>query len=201
METEVSFEEILRAWLLDYDGRVPSKPKDRTRAFLVLLGNLKKYNYNKQDLNKSRKEKIIRSCVNPNHYSKSKLRTWIDMALNDLENAILISFGGVKIDHNVVSAEEEAKLDNIEKKAGEIKSLKTADKEEVEDKEVDNDKPLDLDGVPLNIDREISDAVENPSIIPRKTFEITDEMFDESEGPTVVWDGDFRKKLGLDDDK
>jgi hypothetical protein len=198
METEVGFEEILRAWLLDYNGRVPSKPMERTRAFIVLLRNLGKYNYGKQDLNKAKKEKIIRSCVNPNHYSKSKLRTWIDMALNDLENAIQIHYGSIKIDHTI-TPEEEAKLSGIESKALETRSLKTPDKEEGE--EIDNNKPLDLDGPPLDLDSQIRDAVENPSIIPRKTFEITDEMLNDIDEPQINWDEDFNKRLGLDDDK
>ena len=89
--SQASFEEVVRAWLLDYDGRLPNSNRERKEAFLVLLVNLANYGYGKEELNTGKKEKIVRSCVNPNHHNKKKLRVWISIVVNDLEDAILIS--------------------------------------------------------------------------------------------------------------
>ena len=49
--SQASFEEVVRAWLLDYDGRLPSNARERKEAFLVLLANLANYGYGKEELN------------------------------------------------------------------------------------------------------------------------------------------------------
>jgi hypothetical protein len=56
-----------------------------------------------------------------------------------------------------------------------------------------------LEGEPLNLDEVVKDVVNNPE--PVKTFEITDEMLEDIDEPRIVWDEDFSKRLGLDDDE
>ena len=189
---QASFEEVVRAWLLDYDSRVPSKSRERKEAFVILLGNLQNYGYNKDSLTKDKKEKIVRSCVNPNHYSKQKLRTWISMVVDDLENAILIYYGSIKINRDVITPEMAAKLDGLEKKAEESRALRLANKKEYDDVKDDLEEPL-------NIESAVRDAIANPTI-KQGSVEITEEMLDEMDGPNVVWDEDFAKRLGLDDE-
>jgi hypothetical protein len=81
--TQPTFEEIVRAWTLEYDERLPSDRKERIKAFIVLLGNLQDHGFGKEELNNSKKEKIVRSCVNPNHHNKQKLKKWISLVVND----------------------------------------------------------------------------------------------------------------------
>lgn len=194
---EATFEEIVRAWLLDYDKRLPSNNRERQEAFLVLLSNLKDYGYGKEELNTSKKEKIVRACVNPNHRNKVKLRKWISLVVNDLEDAILIYYGSIKINRNVITPEMSSKLNELEKRAEETKALKTEDDEE----EVsENEQPLDLNtSIPLDIEGAVKSAVANP--IPQNTFEITDDMLSDIDEPKIVWDEEFSKRLGLDDDE
>jgi hypothetical protein len=101
--SQVSFDEILKAWTLEYDERLPSDRRARREAFIILFGNLQDHGFGKEELNTSKKEKIVRSCVNPNHKDKKRLRNWISMVLNDLESAILIYYGTVKIRKDVVT--------------------------------------------------------------------------------------------------
>lgn len=195
--SQASFEEVVRAWILDYDGRLPSERRERKEAFLVLLGNLEIYGYGKEELSTSKKEKIVRSCVNPNHNNKKKLKTWIFMVVDDLEDAILIRYGNIKINRDVITPEMTAKLDGLEKRAEETKALRTEDNG---DSDSDSDKPLDLEEQSLDIEGAVKDAINNPTADPEETFEITDSMFGESEGPQVEWDNDFMKKLEYGDE-
>lgn len=193
---QATFEEVIRAWLLDYDGRLPSERRERKEAFLVLLANLSTYGYAKEELNSGKKEKIVRTCVNPNHHNKKKLRTWISMVVNDLEDAILIYYGNIKINRDVITPEMSAKLDGLDKRAEETKALRTADNGE-ENEEEDT---FSLEGQALDITGAVRDAVSNPRPAPVETFEIKDDMFDDSEGPEVVWDTEFMKKLESGDE-
>lgn len=193
--SQASFEEVVRAWLLDYDGRLPSERRERKEAFLVLLGNLATYGYGKEELNSGKKEKIVRSCVNPNHNHKKKLRIWISMVVNDLEDAILIYYGSVKINRDVITPEMSSKLDGLEKRAEETKALRTPNTDDSEEEDT-----FSLEGSVLDIEGAVRDAVANPKPIPKETFEITDDLFDETEGPEVVWDHDFMKKLETGDE-
>ena len=195
--SQATFEEVVRGWLLDYDGRLPSERRERKEAFIVLLGNLSNYGYGKDELNSSKKEKIVRSCVNPNHYNKKKLSIWISMVVNDLENAILIYYGSVKINRDVITPEMSAKLDSIERRAEETRALRTADNNDSDDSE---ENTFSLEGQAIDIEGAVRDAVANPKPVPVETFEIKDEMFDESEGPEVVWDNDFMKKMESNDE-
>jgi hypothetical protein len=194
--SQPSFEEIVRAWTLEYDERLPSDRKERREAFIVLLGNLKDHGYGKEELNNSRKEKIVRSCVNPNHHNKKKLRTWISMVVNDLDAAVLIFFGTVKIRRDVVTAEMQAKLESMERRAEETKALKSPDVDQ-EDDGSNPDKPLDLENEALDIESSVKDAIENPK---KETFEITEEMLESMDSPEIVWDEDFMKKLESGDE-
>src|SRR5277367_5856008 len=105
-----TFEEIIRAWMLHYDDRLPSDRKERREAFITLLGNLSDHGYGKEEINNSRKEKIIKSCVNPNHKNKSKLRKWVSIIVNDLEAALIIFYPTIKIRDNIVTEEMSSKL-------------------------------------------------------------------------------------------
>ena len=194
---QASFEEVVRAWLLDYDGRLPNSNRERKEAFLVLLVNLANYGYGKEELNTGKKEKIVRSCVNPNHHNKKKLRVWISIVVNDLEDAILIYYGNIKINRDVITPEMSAKLDGLEKKAEETRALKTEDTEDSED---EGEQPLDLEGQALDIEGAVKDAVANPMPAPKETFEITDEMLDQMEAPEILIDEDFFKKLESSDE-
>ena len=195
--SQASFEEVVRAWLLDYDGRLPNSNRERKEAFLVLLANLANYGYGKEELNTGKKEKIVRSCVNPNHHNKKKLRVWISIVVNDLEDAILIYYGNIKINRDVITPEMSAKLDGLEKKAEETRALKTEDTEDSED---EGEQPLDLEGQALDIEGAVKDAVANPMPAPKETFEITDEMLDQMEAPEILIDEDFFKKLESGDE-
>lgn len=194
--SQATFEEVIRAWLLDYDGRLPSERRERKEAFLVLLANLATYGYVKEELNSGKKEKIVRACVNPNHHNKKKLRTWISMVVNDLEDAILIYYGNIKINRDVITPEMSAKLDGLDKRAEETKALRTADNDEENEEEY----TFSLEGQALDITGAVRDAVSNPRPTPVETFEIKDDMFDDSEGPEVVWDTEFMKKLESGDE-
>ena len=177
--------------------RLPNSNRERKEAFLVLLVNLANYGYGKEELNTGKKEKIVRSCVNPNHHNKKKLRIWISIVVNDLEDAILIYYGNIKINRDVITPEMSAKLDGLEKKAEETRALKTEDTEDSED---EGEQPLDIEGQALDIEGAVKDAVANPMPAPVKTFEITDEMLKDIDEPNIVWDEEFSKRLGLDDD-
>lgn len=194
--SQASFEEVV-AWLLDYDGRLPNSNRERKEAFLVLLANLANYGYGKEELNTGKKEKIVRSCVNPNHHNKKKLRVWISIVVNDLEDAILIYYGNIKINRDVITPEMSAKLDGLEKKAEETRALKTEDTEDSED---EGEQPLDIEGQALDIEGAVKDAVANPMPAPKETFEITDEMLEQMEAPDILIDEDFFKKLESSDE-
>lgn len=189
---QASFEEVVRAWILDYDGRLPSERRERKEAFLVLLANLSTYGYGKEELNTGRKEKIIRSCVNPNHNNKKKLRTWISMVVNDLEDAILICYGNVKINRDVITPEMAAKLDGLEKRAEETKALRTADNGDSDD----SDKPLDLEDKTV-IDNFGNTVPLKSTLIDPKVRVTTDEELEQMNGPEVVWDTDLIEELGI----
>jgi len=193
---QASFEEVVRAWLLDYDGRLPSNNRERREALLILLANLANYGYGKDELNTGKKEKIVRSCVNPNHHNKKKLRTWISIVVNDLEDAIQIYYGSVKINRDVITPEMSAKLDGLDKRAEETKALRTEDNDD-SDEEGDS---FSLEGRPLDIEGAVKDAIANPKPIVKETFEITDEMLKDMDAPEILIDEDFMKKLESDDE-
>lgn len=196
--SQATFEEVVRAWLLDYDGRLPSSNRERKEAFLVLLANLATYGYGKEELNTGKKEKIVRSCVNPNHHNKKKLRTWISIVVSDLEDAILIYYGNIKINRDVITPEMSAKLDGLEKRAEETKALRTSDNS---GNEADEEDAFSLENhVPLDIEGVVKDAVANPKPMPKETFEITDEMLDQMDAPEILIDEDFMKKLESDNE-
>lgn len=183
-----TFEEILRAWMLEYDDRLPSESRERKEAFLILLGNLKDHGYGKEELTAARKEKIIKSCVNPNHRNKNKLRVWVSMVVKDLEGAVLIHYGTVKIRKDVITPEMSAKLDGIQAREKESKANKNSDSsEDVEDKgETDL---LDMEDPSLDI------ATKTGS--DSKVIETTDEMLEKMSGPEAVWDEDLINELGI----
>jgi len=178
--------------MLHYDDRLPSDRKERREAFITLLGNLSDHGYGKEEINSSRKEKIIKSCVNPNHKNKSKLRKWVSIIVNDLEAALIIFYPTIKIRDNIVTEEMSSKLAGMERKAEEQRALKTVDDN---DSEEESDGTFSLeDHTPLDI----RDAIENPIAPKQEEFEITDDMLDEMDGPEVVYDPNFMKKLGLE---
>jgi hypothetical protein len=191
---QATFEEVVKAWLLDYDERLPSERGARIEAFVVLLGNLKDHGYEKDSLNNSRKEKIIGSCVNPFH-PKQKLKRWVSMLVNALDSAIVVYYGTVKIRKDVVTPEMSAKIHNISQRAEESKALRTSGQIEA-DSDVQEDLLSMVTGK-LDIECAVQEAVQNqPS---QKEFMITDEMLDEMEAPEVIWDEDFYKKLGIEE--
>ena len=193
-----TFEEILKAWTLEYDEYIPNERRARIEAFIVLLGNLQDHGFGKEELNTSKKEKIVRSCVNPNYRHKQKLKSWISMVLKDYESAIQIYYKIVKIRTDVMTPEMSAQLESMEKRADEVKALKKSNRdEESDDLSYDPDKPLDLEGETLDIDNAVKDVVNNPR---PETFEITDDLFEDNEGPNIVWDEDFMKKLESGDE-
>jgi hypothetical protein len=194
--SQATFEEVVRAWLLDYDGRLPSERRERKEAFLVLLGNLATYGYGKDEINSGKKEKIVRSCVNPNHNNKKKLRNWISMVVNDLEDAILIYYGNIKINRDVITPEMSAKLDGLAKRAEETKALRTEDTEDASEED-----SFSLEGQALDIEGAVREAVSNPKPIPVESIELTDEMLKDIDAPEILWDEDFSKRLGLDSDE
>lgn len=189
--TTPTFEEILRAWLLEYDDRVPSDRKERREAFIILLGNLSDHGFLKDDINNSRKEKIVKSCVNPYYSNRSKLKKWIDIVTSDFEAAFIVYYGTVKIRKDVITPEMALKLSEMEKKATETRALRTFD----DGKEENNGDISDLLNSPTSIDAMVKDSVNNPLKVSQETFPITPEMLDEMEGPEVIWDEDFIKKL------
>ncbi len=99
----------------NYDNRIPVARKERKDAFIILLYNLEEYGYDKESIDISRKEKIIRQCVNVN-YNKKKLKIWVTMALRDLEQAMLTYYNSVVIKRDPNNAELEAKLAELENK-------------------------------------------------------------------------------------
>ena len=191
-----TFEEIVKAWVLDYDERLPNDRRERREAFIVLLGNLNDHGYGKEEINTSRKEKIVRSCVNPNHRDKNRLKKWISMVVNDLDSAMMIYYGTVKIRRDVVTPEMSAKLESMEKKAEESKSKGNVTSSEEEQDY--SDKPLDLEDTSINIDSAVKEAVENQ---PTKSFEITDDMLKDIDDPSVNWDENFSKRFGVGDNE
>lgn len=193
MESTVSFEEIVAAWMLEYDDRFPNDKKERIEAFIVLLGNLEDHGFKKEDITNTRKEKVVRRCVNPNHH-KSKLKIWVSMVVQALDSAMLIYYGTVKIRKDVVTPEMIAKIDSIGQKAEESRELHQETPQE--ELTQDPDAPLNLEADPIDIDLTVRQAVKNPTDQPE--FEITDDMLDRMDGPNIVWDVDFNKKLGLE---
>lgn len=199
----VSFEEVVRAWLLEYDDRVPNERADRKEAFAILLGNLAYHNFNKEDLTTSRKEKIVRSCVNPYHRDRNKLKKWTSMVVNDLEAAALIYYGTVDIDMDILPQSVKDKLAYIKNKEEEQKAQRpTKTHSESEESAVGDEggKPLDLEETPLNLEEEALD-VTPPTRSDPKVIEATDEMLGGMEGPEPVWDEELMKELGVDFDE
>ena len=199
--SQATFEEVVRAWLLDYDGRIPTDKRERMKALLVLLANLATYGYGKEELNSGKKEKIVRVCVNPNHHNKKKRNIWITMVVSDLEGAILIRYGTVKIDRNLVTAEELAKLDGMAKRTEETKALKTPDRDDTDDSNDSEEDTFSLEGEALDIEGAIREAVSNPKPVPVESIELTDEMLKDIDAPSILWDEDFSKRLGIDSDE
>jgi hypothetical protein len=185
---QTNFDEIVRAWLLHYDDRLPSDRRARREAFIVLLGNLKDHGFDKEALTNGRKEKIIRSCVNPFH-NKQKLKKWVSILVNDLDSAILIFYPTIKIREDVVTSEMSEKLASMSQKAEESRALRTA--EDSEEHEI-----ADINLLDLAKTAEIREAVQNQPKV--KEFAFTEEMLDEMETPEVIWDEDFYKKLGIE---
>jgi hypothetical protein len=181
----VTFEEIVRAWLLEYDDRLPMDRRERQEAFVELLGNLKDYGYGKEELSNSKKEKIIKSSVNPNYRHKNKLKIWIDMAVKDLEAAILVFYKNVPIKKGYVTPEIAAKLDNLQNKAAESKALASNSSEDAPDENfsIEDNTKLDMPTPPSKNDGGV--------------IETTDEMLDQMDGPEAVWDNDLIKELGI----
>ncbi len=179
-----TFEEVVRAWLLHYNDRLPNDRTARREAFIVLLGNLLDHGFGKEDLNISKKDKIIKSCVNLNHRNKSKLRKWVSITLNDLEAAILIFYPTIKIRENVVTPEMVFKLESMAQAAEESKKLKTAEDET----DSEDYKELDIQDLITGTRQEKQE----------KILEITDDEFADDEGPEVVYDTEFMKRFGLE---
>jgi hypothetical protein len=190
--SQVSFEEILKAWVLEYDERLPSDRRARREAFIVLFGNLQDHGFGKEELNSGRKEKIVRSCVNPNHKDKKRLKRWVSMVLNDLDMAILVYYGTVKIRRDVVTPEMSAKLESMETKAAEVKALRKPDSEEAESEEDDSDKPLDLEETPLSFEQEKAKPLNDPKVVVTP-----DEVLEQMSGPEAQWDEALIKELGI----
>jgi hypothetical protein len=187
-----TFDEIVRAWTLHYDDRLPTDRKERREAFVNLLGNLKEHGFGRTELNTSKKERIIKFCVNPNHKNKSKLKKWVSILVNDLEAAILLYYPVIEIKTHFVTNDISSKLSELERKAEESKKLtNSSDKDDEDDSEegfsIEDNTPLDIKG-----------AIENPVKPRQNEFDITDEMLDQMDGPEPVYDPDFMKKLGLE---
>lgn len=189
-----TFEEILKAWVLDYDERLPTDRKERREAFIVLLGNLQDHGFGKEEINTSRKEKIVRSCVNPNHKNKQRLKRWISMVVNDLDSAVLIYYGTVKIRRDVVTPEMSAKLESMARKAEESKAL-AKPYNEAEDTE-NCDKPLNLEEKTI-IDIHGNRVPLSSTLVDAEVVVTSDEVLEQMSGPEVVWDEDLIEELGI----
>jgi hypothetical protein len=191
-----TFEEVVRAWALDYDDRIPSDRRERREAFIVLLGNLADHGFKKEELTTSKKEKIVKSCVNPNHRDKKKLKSWIEMVVNDLESAVLIYYGTVKIRRDIITPEMESKLLSLEKRAEESRALRSV--------AIVPDEQITSSYENFNVDGAVRDAfkeaIEYPMAVKEEIFEITDDLLGDVEGPKVEWDVDFMKKLESEDE-
>jgi len=183
------FKDIIRSWLLHYDDRLPSDRKERRKAFIVLIGTLKEYGYGKEELDSSRKEKIIRFCVNPNYKNKSKLKKWTSVLVNDLEAAIIICYPTIKIKEDFLTDEMCSKLEEMERKAEASKLLRKPEEEEDSDQEFSIE-----DNTPLDIGNDIKKADHSK----QEEFEITDEMLEGVDEPEIAYDPDFMKKLGIE---
>jgi len=188
--SQPTFEEILKAWVLHYDERLPSDRKERREAFIILFGNLQDHGFGKEELNTGKKEKIVRSCVNPNHRDKKRLKNWISMVLNDLESAILIYYGTVKIRTDVVTAEMTAKLEGMEVKAAEHKAMKKGDNGESQDNGQED--AFTLEETPLNLEQQKTNTPTDPKVVVT-----TDEELEQMNGPEADWDSDLIKELGI----
>lgn len=186
------FEEIVKAWVLEYDERLPTDRRDRREAFIVLLGNLNDHGYGKEEFNTSRKEKIVRSCVNPNHKDKNRLKRWISMVVNDLDSAILIYYGTVKIRRDVVTSEMAAKLESMERKAEQTRSHKKTDNTEENVTQEDPDKPLNLEEEPFKMEFSYTKPITDAKITI-----VADEELDQMKGPEAEWDQDLINELGI----
>lgn len=184
-----TFEEIVRAWILFYDDRLPSDRKARREAFITLLGNLDDHGYTREEVSTtSKKEKIVRVCVNPFH-NKNKLKKWSSMVVNDLEAAILIYYPIVKIRDNVVTQEMQAKLESMDRKAEESRALRKHDNDDSEDADGG---PINLETDPIDIDIVVKEAMKSK----QTEFDITDEFIKEHGlNQEVIWDEDFEKNL------
>jgi hypothetical protein len=193
--SQPTFDEILKAWILEYDERLPSERRERREAFIVLFGNLQDHGFGKEEINSSKKEKIVRCCVNPNHRDKKRLRTWISMVLNDLESAILIYYGSIKIRRDVVTPEMAAKLESMDVKAAEMRALKRPDDGKDNEDDVHDDR-FSLDPGQLNLGKENSKPITDARVI-----ETTNDMLEQMAGPEVIWDSDLIKELGIQIDE
>lgn len=178
-----TFEEIVRAWLLEYDDRLPMDCRARQEAFVELLGNLKEHGYDKETLNNSKKEKIIKGSVNQNYRHKNKLKIWIEMAVKDLEAAILVFYKTVTIKKGYVTPEIAAKLDNLQTKAAETKTLNNSEDSPDNEFSIEDNSKLDI---PISAPKNDGDIIQ-----------ATNEMLDQMEGPNALWDEDLIKELGI----
>jgi len=185
-----TFEEIVRAWILSYDDRLPSDRSERIEALITLLGNLKDHQFEKEDLTTNRRRLIVHACVNPNHH-KSKLKIWISMVLNALEAAIIIYYDTVKIRKDVVTPEMQAKIQAMAQKAEDTKKLRSSTDTPDDDNAKEDDDLLDIDQDLIEIDQAVKNAVDK-----KPEFEITDD-FIKQHGlhQEVVWDDDFEKSM------
>lgn len=107
---QLTFEDVLKAWTIEYNGRLPTIEKERRNAFLVLLNELKDHGYGREELDSSRREKIIVACVNQYLNDKKKLKAWIRIVANDLKTAMIIFYGNIKVENSNIIPETEAKL-------------------------------------------------------------------------------------------
>jgi hypothetical protein len=184
------FEDVVRAWLLEYDDRVPMERRDRREAFVVLLANLQDNGYSREELTTSRKEKIVRSCVNPYYSNKSKLKKWASMVVNDLEAAIIVYYKPVTIrKEGIITPEISEKFETMDKKALESRAFRTPD-----DKGECIDEPESTFINPTN----------NPKLAKKDSEELietTDEMLEKMPGPEPVWDEAILIQLGLKSDE
>lgn len=185
-----TFEEIARAWILEYNDRLPKDRSERLECFIVLLGNLADHGFGKEDLDTQRKTKIVALCVNPNHRDKKKLKNWVSMVVKDLEAALLIYYGTVKIRKNVATDEMKEKMSAIIETDEKSRALnKNQDSEHGESQSSEPEEEFKI---------EYEEALGQQPLKNEEELKITEEMFDKDEGPNIVWDEEFYKKLGVE---
>ena len=135
--SDISFEEVVRSWILHYDDRLPNKQKDRIEAFLILLGNLDDYGYKKDSLTNKKRELIFGYCLNENHKIPKKLATWRELVKRAFEGAVVTYYGDVPIrTEGIITTEIREKLDNIDNKYLELKETQEKDSN-LENKEIE----------------------------------------------------------------